>query len=146
MVRSPQFQDTAASVGQVISDSGDTLPALLRHARSLARMESLLADYSGPQMAAQFQVAAMHADRLVLLTPTASWATRLRMQAEQMLHFLQASGYKQLRYIDIRVAPLHHEPVEKKVRRRLSPAAELALKLMSRFFTDSSDSADDSST
>lgn len=130
MVRSPQFGDTAPSVGQVISDSDNTLSALLRHARSLAGLESLLADYTGPQLAAQFQVAVLREDRLVLLTPTAAWATRLRMQAEQMLHFLQASGYEQLRHIDIRVAPLHREPVAEKARRQLSPAAELAFKLM----------------
>jgi len=139
MVRSPKFQDTAPSVGQVISDTGDTLSAVLRHARSLAEMESLLAEYSGPQIAAQFQVAAMREDRLVLLTPTAAWATRLRMQAEQMLRFLQASGYGQLRHVDIRVAPLNHPSIEKKVRRQLSPAAELAFKLMYRMSSKSSD-------
>jgi hypothetical protein len=106
-------------------------------------LESLLADYTGPQLAAQFQVAVMREDRLVLVTPTAAWATRLRMQAEQMLHSLQASGYEQLRHIDIRVAPLHHEPLAKKIRRQLSPAAELALKLMSRM---SDSPADDSKT
>jgi hypothetical protein len=139
MVRSPKFQGTASSVGQVISDTGDTLSAVLRHARSLAEMESLLAEYSGSQTAAQFQVAAMREDRLVLLTPTAAWATRLRMQAEQMLRFLQASGYGQLRRIDVRVAPLHHPPVEKKVRRHLSPAAELAFELMHRMSKNSND-------
>lgn len=143
MVRSPQFGDTAESVGQIISDSGNTLSALLRHARSLAGLESLLADYTGPQLAAQFQVAALRKDRLVLLTPTAIWATRLRMQAVPMLHFLQASGFEQVRHIDIRVAPLHREPVAEKTQRKLSPAAELAFKLMSHM---SDHSPDDSQT
>ena len=141
MVRPPKLQDTAPSVGQVISDTGDTLSAVLRHARSLAEMESLLAEYTGPQFAEHFQAAVMRGDRLVLLTSTASWATRLRMQAEQMLRFLQSSGYGHLRHIDIRVAPLHQMTVEKKVRRQLSPAAELAFKLMSQI---SSNAPDDS--
>ncbi len=143
MVRSPKLRDTAAIVGDVMTDSAHSLAVLLRHARSLARAERLLADYIGPKVAAQLRVAAMRQDRLVLLTPTASWATRLRMQAEQMLRFLQASGYAHLRYIDIRVAPLNSEPVEQKVRRQLSPAAELALKLMTRLSKDSIDDAKD---
>lgn len=74
----------------------------------------------------------MRQDRLVLLTPTASWATRLRMQAGEMLNFLQSSGYEYLRHIDIRVAPLSRKPVEIPVRKPLSPAAEFALGLMTQ--------------
>jgi len=88
-------------------------------------------------VAAQFQVAAMRQDRLVLLTPSAAWATRLRMQAEQMLQFLQVSGFAHLRYIDIRVAALSREPdPPQRVRRTLSPTAELALKHMRRLTGD----------
>ena len=136
MVRSPKIPDTAASVGEVISESGHTLSALVCHARSLARVESLLTDLAGEELATHFQVAAMRQDRLVLLTPTASWATRLRMQAGQMLHLLQQSGYRHLRHVDIRVAPTQREHTETKVRRPLSPAAELALSLMSRLVSD----------
>jgi len=140
MVRSPRFQDSATSIGQVISDSDDTLAALLRHAASLAKLESVLADYTGPDMAEQFRVAAVRGDRLVLQTPTASWATRLRMQNEQMLRFLKASGYEDLHHIDIHVAPLqYNRPLEKKTRRQLSPAAKLALQLMSRLSGNFSD-------
>jgi len=139
MVRSPKFQGAASSIDEVMTDSGNALSALLRHARSLARVESLLAEYTGPQFAEHIQVAVIREDRLILLTPTASWATRLRMQAEQMLRFLQTSGYGHLRHIDIRVAPLHRTPPEKKVQRQLSPAAELAFKLMSRISSQSSD-------
>jgi len=106
-------------------------------------VESLLAECTGPQFAEHFQAAVMREDRLVLLTPTASWATRLRMQAEQMLRFLQKSGYGHLRHIDIRVSPLHRAPAEKKIPRQMSPAAEHAFELMSRL---SSRSPDDSKT
>jgi len=143
MVRSPQFQDAATSIDQVISDSDNTLAALLRHAASLAKMESLLAGYAGPDMAEHFRVAAVRGDRLVLQTPTASWATRLRMQHEQILRLLKASGYKHLRHIDIRVAPLQGDrPFEKKIRRQLSPAAKLALEQMSRLSGNTSGEPD----
>ena len=139
VVRSPKGQDTATSVGEVISDSGHTLSTLLRHAKSLARAESILTDHTSPEMAENFQVAAMRGDRMVLLASTASWAMRLRMHTEHLLQFLQLSGYEHLRYIDIRVAPLNHEPLEKRVRRELSPAAKLALNIMSRMSISSSD-------
>ena len=139
MVRSPKIPDPAASVGEVMTDSGHTLSALLRHARSLARAESILTDHTSPEMAENFQVAAMRGDRMVLLASTASWAMRLRMHTEHLLQFLQLSGYEHLRYIDIRVAPLNHEPLEKRVRRELSPAAKLALNIMSRMSINSSD-------
>ena len=72
----------------------------------------------------------MRQDRLILLTPTAAWATRLRMQAGDMLQFLQASDYPHLRHIDIRVAPLCRETPVEKVPKPLSPEAKLALNLM----------------
>jgi len=74
----------------------------------------------------------MHQNRLVLLASSATWATRLRMHAKQMLHVLQTSGYSDLLHIDVRVAPLTREPRKNKSRRSLSPAAQLALSLMSR--------------
>jgi hypothetical protein len=132
MVHSSKFPDSASSVGDVISHSDNTLSALFRHAKSLTRVESLLSGYISPELACRFQVASMRQDRLVLLAPASSWATRLRMQAEQMLQFLQASGYAHLRHIDIRVAPLATPPTQNPVRRSLSPAAELAFSLMSR--------------
>ena len=106
---------------------------LFHQARTLARVESLLTGYAGTEVAAHFQIASMREDRLVLLTPNATWATRLRMQAGQMLQFLQVSGIAHLRHIDIRVAPLIRDPeVPPIVRRPLSTTAQLALKQMRR--------------
>lgn len=138
MARTPDSGGNSSSVGDVIADPHSSLASLFHQARTLARVESLLTGYASPEVAAQFQVAAMREDRLVLLTPSAAWATRLRMQAEQMLQFLQVSGFAHLRYIDIRVAPLSREPdPPQRVRRTLSPTAELALKHMRRLIGDS---------
>ena len=116
----------------MIANPGNTLAALVRHANLLARLESLLAGSCNPDLAAQFQVADLRQDRLILLTPTASWATRLRMEAGQMLQFLHASGYEHLRHIDIRVAPLSRQTITTPVRKPRSAAAELALGLMAQ--------------
>jgi len=132
MVRPPENQHPGAHVYEVIANADAALAVLFQQANQLARTESLLAGHCGPELAAQFQVAAMRQDRLVLLTPTAAWATRLRMQAGHMLLFLQAAGYQHLRHIDIRVAPLCRAMPEEKIRKPLSPAAQLALNQMAR--------------
>jgi len=136
MARSPKNRTSGVvSVRDVISGPDNAFAMLLNQAKLLARLESLL---SGPDSQffsrdepANFQVAALHQDRLVLITPTAAWATRLRMQTQAMLHFLQASGYAQLDHIDVRVAPLAREITEPKKPKKPSPAAKLALNLMS---------------
>jgi hypothetical protein len=63
------------------------------------------------------------------------------MHSEQILNFLQASGYAYLRHVDIRVAPLTREPDANPVRRQLSPAAALAFSLMSRMSRDPGDNS-----
>ncbi|HMB59787.1 MAG TPA: DciA family protein [Xanthomonadales bacterium] len=133
MVRAPKNRDAAAvRVGEVLSTKDNPLSALLNYANTLTQLESLLTGVAGPELSGHFQVAAVRQDRLILLTPTASWATRLRMQANQLLDGLKGSAYAHLKHIDIRVAPLSREPAEKRVRKQRSVAADLALEHMSR--------------
>jgi len=136
MPRSPQNRGSGAvSVRDVISGSDNAFAMLLNQAKLLAKVESLLSGpdspFGGQHEPANFQVAALHQDRLVLITPTAAWATRLRMQTQAMLHFLRDSGYAQLAHVDVRVAPLTREVVKPKTPKKPSPAAKLALNLMS---------------
>jgi hypothetical protein len=132
MADTPHSRSAPAAIGDVLSDPEHALGALCRHARKLARLDALLAAITDPETAAQFQVANLRQDRLILLTPTAAWATRLRMQAPRMIELLQASGYGQLRHIDIRVAPLNRQAAEPKSRRSLSPAARQAIEQLQR--------------
>lgn len=132
MARSPQnLGSGAASVRDVISGSDSAFAMLLNQAKLLAEVESLLAGFAGPGELGHFQVAAMQQDRLVLITPTAAWATRLRMQNQAMLRFLRASGHAQLSHIDVLVAPIVRPVATPKTPKKTSPAAELALNLMS---------------
>jgi hypothetical protein len=131
MARSPQNRGCGAvSVRDVISGSDSAFAMLLNQAKSLAEVESLLAGFAGPGELGHFQVAAMQHDRLVLVTPTAVWATRLRMLTQPMLRFLRASGYVQLVHIDVLVAPIARHVATSKTQ-KTSPAARLALNLMS---------------
>ncbi len=132
MSRSPRVHHSVTPVDDVLTDTDNALGGLVRHARSLLRVESLLAGHFGPEAASQFQVAALRQDRLILLTPTASWASRLRLMVPQAIDFLNSSGYPQVRYIDFRVAPLKRESVTPRQRKSLSPAARQALDAMAR--------------
>ena len=126
----PDSAHGPVSVGDLLADSNTTFASLLQQARRLARIESLLATHTGKDLAAQFQVAAQRQDRLVLLTPSATWATRLRMQSGQMLEFLHSAGFANIKYIDIRIAPLGRSAPETPGRKHTSAAAELALDQM----------------
>lgn len=108
---------------EVVSDASTSLGSLFRHARTLAELDRLLTGFAEPGMAAMFQVANVRQQTLVLITPTAAWATRLRMNTPQMLDFLRQSGFDQLQTIEIRVAPLSRVKPRKRTRKKLSPAA-----------------------
>jgi hypothetical protein len=77
-------------------------------------------------------VANIRQDRLILLAPAAVWATRLRMQAPQLLQTLHQAGFTELRGIETRVAPLVEQPTAVHAERPLSAAARQALALMAR--------------
>jgi len=130
MVRAPNHPDAPTRVGEVMSTKDTRLAGLVKYANSLSRLETLLAGIADPELASQFQVAAIRENRLILVTPTASWATRLRMHSETLLNGLQGTAFSQLMHIDIRVAPLSREPAPKRLKKNRSPAAELALKHM----------------
>lgn len=133
MARSPQNRGSgAASVRDVLSGSGNAFAMLLNQAKLLAEVESVLSRFVSQDELGKFQVAALHQDRLVLIAPTAAWATRLRMQTQPMLRFLRSSGYPQLGHIEVLVAPLAHHVTAPKTPKKLSAAAKFALDLMSR--------------
>ena len=89
-----------------------------------------------PELAAHFQVATIRENRLILISPSASWATLLRMQAAQLIKFLHQTGHTEIEHIDIRVAPLIEQHVLSRKRRELSPAARQALGSMARLDSD----------
>lgn len=133
MTRNPQSGNKAKRVSEVLADSDSTFGNLLRHANRLSDLESLLKSSVDPDLAAQLQVAAVRKNRLILVSPTAAWATRLRMQAPPLIDALRAAGISTIEHIDIRVAPLVVTPRNNRPRRALSSAARQALRHMSLF-------------
>jgi len=132
MARHPQSARTALRPSEVLSDQGSSLGSLLQRAQLLLELQRLLAGAVDPSVAERFQVANIHRHRLILLTPTAAWATRLRMQAPQLLESARQAGYADLREVEIRVSPLVEPPAAKRRERQLSAAAEQALEAMAR--------------
>jgi hypothetical protein len=124
---------------EVLSDPSSSLGATLNHARLLLKVQRLLADSVDPSLADHFQVANLRQNRLILLAPNASWATRLRMETQGLLQTLRRAGFAELADIEVRVAPLAEQPVSSRPAKPLSTAAEQALGSMARLGAKSED-------
>jgi hypothetical protein len=132
MARHPQSDPSAAQLSELLSDKHSSLGAVLNRARLLLQLQQLLAGSMEPSLASHFQVANIRQNRLILLAPSASWATRLRMSTAELLETLHQAGFTELRKIDIRVAPLIKSEAALPAEKPLSAAARQALALMSR--------------
>jgi hypothetical protein len=139
MARVPQSGKKIFRISEVITDHGSSLGNLLRRASILIKIEHLLAGFIEPGLAAHFQVAALRENRLILISPSASWATMLRMQVPQLIKSLQRAGYSEIEHIDIRVAPLAEQQASSRKKRALSPAAQQAFDIMAKIEADSED-------
>jgi hypothetical protein len=124
-------------VADVLADKGFSLGRLMKQGSFLMQLHHVLSGFLDPSLAAHFQVAAVRDGKLVLIAPSASWATRLRMQAPSLLGSLHGAGFTELESIQVRVAPLAEPPVKERRKRELSPAAKQALDAMSRLEPDS---------
>ena len=132
MARRSQSGKRVFRISEVITDHGTSLGVLMQRANTLLRVEQLLAGILDPDSAAHFQVATIRKNRLILISPSASWATRIRMNAPQLVQRLQQSGFEEIEHIDIRVAPLAEQHTGSRTKRALSPAARQALEVMAR--------------
>ena len=131
MTRYPKSGKKLRRVSDVITDHGTSLGKVLKRGSLLMQLQHLLSGHLDPALAAHFQVATIRQSRLVLITPSASWATLLRMQAANLLDALHQAGYTEIKSITVRVAPLAEAQEETRKKRPLSPAARQALDFMS---------------
>ena len=127
MTRLPQSGEPTQRVCEILNDPDSSLGNLLERASYLMQLETLLTGLLDSDLAAQFQVAAARKNRLILISPSASWATRLRMQAPRLISSLHAAGVRQIEHIDIRVAPLARQLPGTRSKKPLSAAAKQAL-------------------
>jgi len=139
MARVPQSGKKVFRISEVITDHGTSLGILLQRANLLMKLQSLLTGAMNPDFAQHFQVADVRKNRLILISPSASWATRLKMQAPQLLESLHRAGHPEIEHIDIRVAPLTEQRAASRKKRELSPAARQALDIMAKIEADTED-------
>lgn len=142
MARNSQSGKKFFRISDVITDHGTSLGILMKHANILMRVEQLLRGFLDSDISAHFQVATIRENRLILISPSASWATQLRMHAPQLVKRLQQSGFPEIEHIDIRVAPMTEQRSDPRKQRVLSPAARQALDVMSHIEEDSGESED----
>ncbi len=107
-----------------ITGGGSPFGQLLNHAKKLSKLDTLIRSCLESDIATHCQVAALRDNRLILLSPSAAWATRLRMQAPQLRRFLHQSGFDEFERIEVRVAPLSKNVPLPRRRKSLSPAAQ----------------------
>ena len=140
MSRHPQYDANAVQLSDWLEDSAQSmdssldgsLGSLLQRARWLLQLQRLLQSVVDPDLAERFQVANLRQGRLILVTPSAAWATRLRMQASSLIATLHDAGIDNLRAVEVRVSPLAEQPRVHRRERRLSAAAVTALDQMAR--------------
>jgi len=137
MVRNPHsYKGTARQVSELLKSRSSGLGKLLDQARQLQFLDQKLADLLEPEIGSQVQVAALRENCLVLVTPSAALATRLKHDSDSLLNSLQASGVKGISQIRVRTAPLSQT---KPVARRKRKLPDIARQSLERFAADSGD-------
>ena len=120
-------QQKALTAERIAAQAGGQLFDLLQQARHYQKLDRQLKSELDPQMAEHCQVACITGGRLLVLTPTPVWRTRLMLLSSKLLSRLRNKGYPGLAGIDIRISPLFpREDFEKKPG-SLSSAARTSL-------------------
>jgi hypothetical protein len=136
MQYSPKGTRRTRQVSELLKPGKSTLGKLLAVARELDRLDRKLATLLDPSMVSSVQVAALRDHCLLLATPSAALATRLRLDSGHLVKALHAAGEKNIREIAIRVAPVsRNKPVERHARE----LSETAKRSLERFAEDSGD-------
>lgn len=106
----------------ILQGENRKLSQLLDHARTLDRIDRALPGILGDEIAAKVRTAAASEGRLLLITPSAALATRLRMDAQTVLSRVNAQFDGAFERLDVRLGelpgPSRHRPEPKRRARR----------------------------
>jgi len=137
----PRKSSSKYTAGRQVTDLLDTrtpgLGKILDHARQLDRLDQLLTGLMEPELSQHVRVAALRDGCLVLITPSAAVATRLKMDGESLLTALRNTGTRGIDRLKIRTAPL---PGRRELPRRRKHLPDVARQSLERFAQDSGDS------
>lgn len=115
------------SVRSVMDSRSGDLGKLVSTARAIAGIEHHLAGLLDRGMAELVRVAAVRDSCLVLVTPSAALASRLRMDRQSIINSLNASANLRLESLSVKTAPIPRAPSRPRKRRQLSPGTREAL-------------------
>jgi hypothetical protein len=134
--RTRSKQGRSQAVGDLLLTGEPGLGELVRQARKLDALDHALGRLLDPGMSERVRVAALRERCLVLVTPSAALATRLKMDTPALLKSLQASGVTGVSRIEVRTAPL---PARSQEERRSKRLPDIARESLERFARDSGD-------
>ena len=109
------------------------------HSEYLIKLTRGLRKVLEPNLAPHFQVASFSGSKLVLTTPSAAWATRLRLQSAGLVTILsqQIMEFQGIKSIEIKILPYRPEPpVRPHEPRYLSSDAARDLTAMAETFSN----------
>ena len=109
------------------------------HSEYLLKLTRGLQKVLEPNLAPHFQVASFNGSHLVLTTPSAAWATRLRLQSTGLINILsqQIMEFQGIKSIEIKILPHRPEPPMRAPEpRNISPGTARVLTAMAETFPD----------
>ncbi|NNE06168.1 MAG: DUF721 domain-containing protein [Xanthomonadales bacterium] len=120
----------ARTVNAILGSRSGRVGEILSQARAMAGLEQKLARLLDAEMAEQVRVATVRQGVLVLVTPSAALATRLKMDQVSILKSLNASAGLNLTGLQVRTAPI---PRSRKLVRRPRKVPSAAREVFTRF-------------
>lgn len=105
MTRNSRSNRSALSVRQLMADSEGGFGRVLQRARSLEQLSRQVSGLLDPDMARHCQLANVRDGRMIFACSSPGCATRLRMQAPDLLEQLHAAGMEDIDAIEVKMAP-----------------------------------------
>ncbi|KAA9129732.1 DUF721 domain-containing protein [Marinihelvus fidelis] len=95
----------ARPVAELMAKPGSGLAGLLQRAEALARVDAVVRDLLPPSLAPHVRVANVRDGKLILCTPVAAIATRLRMEGPGLLEQLRDHGVTGVAALEVLITP-----------------------------------------
>ncbi len=95
----------ARPVSELMDKPGSGLAGLLQRAEALAKVDAVVRDLLPGNLAPHVRVANVRDGKLILCTPVAAIATRLRMEAPQLLARLRSHGVADIGSLEVLITP-----------------------------------------
>lgn len=120
----------ARSVKTVLESRNGQIGGLLSQARAISNIEEKLTSLLDKEMAGQVRVATIRNGCLILVTPSAALATRLKLDQTSIVRSLNAAARINISTLQVRTAPIPRLQENTRKRRAIPDAAR---EVLSRF-------------